>query len=318
MQKDKGNYLFDTHNIEDDFISPFSDFGFNHLFGKEGKARENLLFLLNAILHDYLGFEKIVDVSLKPTELKGENAFKKSIRYDIHCTTDKGHHIIVEMQNRWEPNFDSRLLYYVVESLAMQGIHRFKEDPWDYTFDPVVGIAFCNFKRRDKETDPVAYYNLRDVKTNGKYGDQVNLVYVYIKDFIDKENECKTELERIIYILRNMKTLQQENRNPFSKKDGDFYDTVMVMSRYSQLSPEERLAYVEWRLDHNDQKLREKRAEEKGEAKGEAKGRAEGIIEGREEEKLAIAIKMVKEGMDESLISVITGLSLDEIRKLKA
>ena len=32
-----------------DFISPLSDFGFKNLFGKEGKSKQNLIVLLNAI-----------------------------------------------------------------------------------------------------------------------------------------------------------------------------------------------------------------------------------------------------------------------------
>lgn len=50
---------------------------------------------------------------------------------------------------------------------------------------------------------------------------------------------------------------------------------------------------------------------------GKVKGRAEGRAEGREEEKKDVAEKMIKEGMDDSLISKITGLSMEQIEKIR-
>ncbi|MBR7053717.1 MAG: hypothetical protein IKI26_03000, partial [Prevotella sp.] len=48
------------------------------------------------------------------------------------------------------------------------------------------------------------------------------------------------------------------------------------------------------------------------EGKGYAKGKAEGILEN----KLEMAVRMKKEGLDSSLISKITGLSIEEINIL--
>lgn len=49
---------------------------------------------------------------------------------------------------------------------------------------------------------------------------------------------------------------------------------------------------------------------------GHAEGKAEGRAEGRAEEKSDIARKMMKCGMDMEQISQITGLSLEQIKKL--
>ena len=56
--------------------------------------------------------------------------------------------------------------------------------------------------------------------------------------------------------------------------------------------------------------------EAKGLAEGEAKGLADGEAKGRAEEKVSIARAMLASGMEHSLISSLTGLPEEEIKKL--
>ena len=61
-----------------------------------------------------------------------------------------------------------------------------------------------------------------------------------------------------------------------------------------------------------------KHAEEKGIIKGEAKGRAEGRAEGRVEEKKEIALNLLAYNTPIDIIAKSTGLSIEEIKKLKS
>ena len=56
---------------------------------------------------------------------------------------------------------------------------------------------------------------------------------------------------------------------------------------------------------------------EKGIKKGIEKGKLEGIKEGRHTEQISIAKSMKSKNMDINLISEITGLGIEEIRKLR-
>ena len=56
---------------------------------------------------------------------------------------------------------------------------------------------------------------------------------------------------------------------------------------------------------------------EEGLAKGLAKGRAEGREEGREEERNSIVLKMLKNNLPVQTICDVTGLSVEEVAKLK-
>ena len=55
---------------------------------------------------------------------------------------------------------------------------------------------------------------------------------------------------------------------------------------------------------------------EKGIEKGMAKGREEGRGEGRTEEKIEVVIKSDKAGLSAEIISKITGLSFEEIKRI--
>ena len=55
----------------------------------------------------------------------------------------------------------------------------------------------------------------------------------------------------------------------------------------------------------------------KGLAKGRVIGRAEGLEEGREEERNSIVLKMLKNNLPVQTICDVTGLSAEEVTKLK-
>ena len=315
--------------MKKDFISPLSDFGFNNLFGTE-HGKDNLIDLLNAILHERLGYEKIVDLKLNPTENKGLSPERKSTRYDIHCVTDGGHRIIVEMQNNWHHNFDNRIFYYGVEAISRQDRRLEGQPAWDFSIDPVVSIALCNFKKFGDR--PVLYYTFREAESNEPYGNQLSLAILQLPGFTDVEEECDTFLKQIIYSLKNMERIQTMEKIPFSKGEGDFFSRIARRSRYSALNEEEQLAYDRWLKFENDRILeleysrREARAEglaeglaegrAEGIAEGRAEGLAEGIAEGRAEEKYDIAKAALAMGLTVDDVEKLTGLSKEELSRL--
>lgn len=294
-----------------DFIPPFSDFGFKNLFGKEGKAKKNLIVLLNAILHEQLGFEQIIDLRFHPTENKAENPGLKTTHYDIHCITRQGHRIIVEMQNRWMPNFPNRMLYYVSEAIERQGSRKTEGEVWDYTLDPVIGIAFCNFVLPGFENEPIVFFDLRERKTNKPYGEQIGIAYIHLPEFTESEQECVTELQMIIYSLKNMEEIQRMERIPFSREKDDFYERVQLMSRVSALSESERRDYDRWLKQENDRRLNEIYLVERTAKENLEKGRAEGRAEGEWES----AKNFYKLGVDIATISKATGISEEELKR---
>lgn len=313
------------------FISPLSDFFFKNFFAKGKDSKKNLLVLLNAILHEQLGFEKITDLTMNPTEDKAESPWRKTTFYDIHCTTESGNKLIVEMQNKYEENFTNRMLFYGAEAVMQQDL-RGKARPGSWNFDlvPVIVIALCNFHLPGFSQKPVAYFNLRDMYTNKTYGNQLQLVYIHMTEFSNNPNKCKTELEKIVYSMKNMKTIQSMKEVPFSTEEGDFYSRMAEHSRLSALDPEERQLYDRWLKHEYDKFLREEKMKaeaqskglEEGRAKGLEEGRAKGLEEGLKEGKMAQAWAtariLYKENLPWELISNATNISIEELKeKLK-
>lgn len=312
--KDEEDYL-DYVNEEElayDFISPMSDFGFKNFFASGENSKENLLVLLNAILHEQLNFERITDLRLNPTEDKAESPGRKTTFYDIHCTTSSGKKLIVEMQNKYEDNFRDRMLFYGMEAM-MQQDHRAKNKRriWNYDLVPVVTIALCDFHLPGFSNKPIACFNLRDIYTNVVYGNQLQLVFIHMTEFTDDPSKCKSELEKIVYSLKNMATIQKMKNIPFSTQEGDFYYRLALKSRVSALSPEEREDYDRWLKHEYDRFLREQKLMTEAKSKGLAEGRAEGRVE----EKWEIARNLHKLGIDLDTISKASGLSKTDLRE---
>lgn len=91
------------------FINPFTDFGFKFLFGREVE-KELLIDFLNDLL---VGEHVITDIQFLNSEQQPEVKTERGLIYDIYCVTDTGERIIVEMQNREQPYFKDRALFYL-------------------------------------------------------------------------------------------------------------------------------------------------------------------------------------------------------------
>lgn len=126
------------------FINPFSDWGFKKIFGQEIN-KDLLIKFLNDLLD---GEHHITDLVFKDKEQLPELVEMRGIIYDIYCTTDKGEHIIVEMQNRYQPFFTDRTIYYASRDIVNQGVKGTVGDTnvkWNYCLAPVYTVCLLNY-----------------------------------------------------------------------------------------------------------------------------------------------------------------------------
>lgn len=97
------------------YINPFTDWGFKRLFGQEF-SKPLLISFLNDLLVDEL---HVKDLTFRDKELLPPTKDQRGIICDVYCETDTGERFIVEMQNRWQPNFlDRTICYNAVASLT--------------------------------------------------------------------------------------------------------------------------------------------------------------------------------------------------------
>jgi len=279
------------------FINPFTDVGFKRIFGQE-ISKPVLIAFLNALLSDE---RKIIDVKFLDKEQVALTNDDRSLIYDIYCETETGEHIIVEMQNKYQPYFKKRSIYYLSRSIVEQG-ERGRE--WNYDIKAVYLVAFLNFKIGDISNEFRTDVALMDMKHRTVFSDKVRLIYLQLPYFTKEANDCLTVFERIIYVLKNLDILE---RMPWAAQDSVFQKLASI-AEVASLNQEERRQY-----DENIRAYRDTNIVMEGQyLEGKKKGRAEG----RAEEKTSIAKSLKSMGLSIDDIVKATGLSKEEIEKL--
>lgn len=295
------------------FINPFTDTGFKRIFGQEF-SKPVLLSFLNALL---LKEHRIEDVQFLDKEQIGVYDGDRSLIYDILCQTDKGEKIIVEMQNRYQPFFKERSIYYAARAIVEQG-QRGRE--WEYDLKAVYLVAFMDFQISDVHQDFRIDVALMDMDHRTVFSDKVRLIYLQLPYFTKQEQECTDTFDRMIYVLKNMDVFE---RMPWAAKDSVF-QRLSEVAEVAKLDQQERVRYEYDVKSYRDTKavLRGQylQGQEKGRAEGIAEGRAEGIAEGRAEgiaeEKRRNAKSLKLNGVPPELIAKSLGLDVGEVEQL--
>ena len=279
------------------YINPFTDVGFKRIFGQE-LSKPLLLDFLNSLFE---GEKRIVNLTFLDKEQPAMFEEDRSLIYDIYCETDEGEKIIVEMQNKSQPFFKNRSIYYVSESIARQGE---RGSSWNYEIDSVYLVAFLNFSPLDFKKQFRTDVVLAEKDTKEQFSDKLRMIYLQLPLFKKEAEECENQVERWIYLLKNMETL---NRLPWAAQSAVFKKLESIAD-VGGMTRAERLQY-----DEALKKYRDTISVFEG---VRLEGRMEGNAEGRLEEKIAIARNLKSMGMSISDVSKATGLSEEGIKVL--
>ena len=279
------------------FINPFTDVGFKRIFGQEFSKPLLLDFLNNLLKEEH----HITNLSFRDKERPGHYDGDRSIIYDIYCETDTGEYIIVEMQNREQPNFRERTLYYASESIVRQGE---RGTAWGYDVKAVYMVAFVNFWMDGLGQKFRTDVGLTDLSTGKMFSSKLRFIYLQLPCFDKGVDGCENDFERWIYVLKNMETL---NRLPWAAQDSVF-QRLAEIAEVSAMTKEERIEY-----DGALKRYRDMLNTLRG---AELKGRAEGRAEGELAKALDIARKLKLSGMAVGDIVAMTGLSEKDVQRL--
>ena len=129
-------------------------------------------------------------------------------------------------------------------------------------------------------------------------------------------DECENQVERWIYLLKNMETL---NRLPWAAQSAVFKKLESIAD-VGGMTRAERLQYDEALKKYRDtisvfEGVRMEGREE-GRKEGRKEGMEMGVLKGQKDEKIANARKMKAYGLALEMIADITGLTIDEVRDL--
>ena len=176
---------------------------------------------------------------------------------------------------------------------------------------------------------------LCDIETGHVFYDKMRFIYVQLPLFTKSLDMVDNRLEKWLFLLQHLQHLQKDVvEDNFVEP---FFKEVVHLAEVVNMTKEQKLGYdVSWKR-YNDyhntidyakksglQKGMEKGIEigrqqgrQEGIEQGMQKGRQEGIKLGEWENKIAIAKNMLKKDLNISLISEVTGLSVEQIEKIQ-
>ena len=288
------------------FINPFTDFGFKRIFGEE----ESKPFLIS-FLNDLLPIkDKIKSITFQNTEQFGATAEDRKAIYDLYCIDEKGRDFIVELQRAEQRFFIDRALYYTtfpIQAQATRGV-------WNFQLKPIYFIGILNFEVNEFKDDDnyIHYCQIMDINKKNIVSEKLNFIYIEVPKFKKTKKELSKHLEWWLYYLRDLNKLREIPK----EIEGDIIEQAFKRAEFLKLSSQEQHNYHINLKHFRDWVNTLDTALWKGEQKGIEKGKKEGIKEGEKQKAIEIA-KNLLDILDIEIISLKTGLSVEEIKNLK-
>ena len=285
-------------------LTPKNDVVFKRLFGKVGNER-----LVKDFLEAVLEVE-IESVTLgKELELVPERIDEKLGILDVLVELSDGTKVNIEMQRMNAGDVEKRFTYYQ-DRLYVGGLKRGE----DYSnLKKAIVIGILDYSHFEDIEDYHTIWKQTEQKHKERTFEQQEIHLIELPKFLKSKVDTDRKVDQwLLFIDYSRRELIE-----MAKKKNEIVGEAE--KEYEYLTGEEevqRLAFLKMKYEW-DYNSGIKYAEEKALAKGKAEGRTEGKAEALIEEKVRTAKKMLEKGIEIELIEEITGLSREEIEKLK-
>lgn len=216
--------------------------------------------------------------------------------------------------------YKDRSIYYASIPIHEQGLR----GAWNFELNAVYVVSIMNFsfgvdslQSNDDNvstTDVNQYYHTRvmlmDTRLKTIFSDKLTLLFLETKKFNKTEDELRTQLDKWMYLLKNISDMMEQPKTIFEPVFLQF----MEQAEIARFSPQERHTYdasmMAYRDVQNSMDTARKEGWNDGERSGVKKGKAEALVN---------LMKNFKLGIDEAM----KGLSIpkyewDEHRRLVA
>lgn len=276
-------------------LNPQIDFVFKKIFGTENN-KPILINFLNAVIKPTT---PIKDVEIKNNDIDKDFIEDKFSRLDVKATTINKEHINIEIQVKNEYNMIQRTLYYWSKMYSEQIQNRDNYSKLERT----VCINILNFKylKNDKYHNA---YRLKEITSNEELTDLQEIHFIELPKFNEIGNKEYVEnVEKMDALEKWLEFLVEPESNTVRQLELSNEEIKLAKSELYRLS-----------MDSNEREqynMREKAIYDRISAleNAEAKGKIERELE--------LIKESLNQGLEISLISKITGLSEEEILKIK-
>ena len=287
-------------------INRMNDYFVRYLLGSVGNE-DILENIVNCVLIDS-GFEEVYNLEIINPHNLPENINLKESVLDVKAITKDNKKIIIEIQLSGNIDFVKRIYYYIAKNIVSE----LNENESYDIISQVISINFVNFNM-DFYDEGKAHrcFKLIDTQNHNVSLDIIQMHIIEIPRFIKilynsntddiKKNKILSWIE--FFTVKDLEEVKDKLKevNSIMPKVIDKYERFIS-------SKEEMEVYNARDAFLYGQTIMLKKEREEG--------IKEGIEKGIEKEKYSLAINMKNKNMDINLISELTGLSIEEVKKL--
>ena len=309
-------------------IRPSYNYGFKLTFADESDT----VFLRKALQSLIQSKSPIDKVEFLSNEFIGITTQSRAGLYDLICEDENGNTYIVEMQLGHYKNYIHRAKFYAFQrfnTLVSKG---------QYKFDDLTPIYCIGFLAKGIFPKSQEYYHFGTLKNQkGEELDaQITHIIVEIDKFDKKEGEIQTNLDKLIYLMKNQEIINELKQLPKFLSE-DWIEKAIDKLDKSRMTPEQRMHFEMMlaknasiiEMEKEERRIAIKEAEEKARKEAEEKARKaqkeaeekarkaqKEAEEKARKEKHILAIKLFEKGMSIDEITELIGLKTQEIEKI--
>ena len=297
------------------FVNLMRDSGFKAVYADKDN-KQLLIELLNFFLPEDV---KVSDIkAYLDREQDPEVESGKRTYLDLVCQGEDGSIFSVEVQQEGEKWIFERCMYYGCD------IYRNQISSGDYYSELkplyIICILGKNFPHQNEsewdENNLISHYKFTETRTKEFAPSTIIINFVETARFTKALEACESPCDYLLYwFLNGWK--YDVNGIPEVLKDIPEVKQLSAACEIAAFSPAKRALYNRSVMREQDVINQLYYAKEKGLAEGRKEGREEGLAEGKTEERLEIAKKMLDANSPIDFICQMTGLSEEEVLKLK-
>lgn len=267
------------------FVNPKNDVAFKKIFGND-QHREVLIGFLNAVL-DLRGPKQIQHVQiLNPYQAPKLELLKYTL-LDVKAINQRGIHFIVEMQVENVSGIRKRFQYYAARSYSGQ-LQRGEDYP---RLNQVIFIGILNFVEFSN-SHYLSRHLLINCETQVQELQDLEFNFLELPKFTKQADGLLTPVDKWVFFLKHASDLDVIPSHA---------DTVALQTAYDianrfQWTPQELEVYEYWGMKAQDER---------------------GMLElALQQERVAVARRMLADGLSREVVSKYTGLSVEQVRGL--
>lgn len=282
------------------YPDPKNDFAFKKIFGTE-KNKDILIHFLN----DMITFKEkspIVSVKFLKTIQDPDIAVMKTSLVDILCMDEKGNCYIVEMLVAKEKGFEKKAHYYAFKAYTSQATEGGYQD-----LKGIIYFAIADFVMFPQKTAYKSDHVILDKESLENDLKDFSFTFLELPKFTKNIDHLSNMTEKWTYFFKHAESASEEEISKLIGND------EIIERAYEELN---RIAWNDVELLTYNQAEKYEGTYRASMAQKYDEGKVEGKVEGKIEEKMSIACKMIENKFDLSMISLMTGLSLEQIKNI--